>query len=79
MCPPGYYDNGFMGTHALGHMMYGYTLLVPMSQRVLNKLTKEHNISGLLEPAIYNRTSCAQVHDLPQRHFGDNREDTLFS
>ena len=25
----------------LGHMMYGYTLLVPMSQRVLNKLSKE--------------------------------------
>ena len=28
MCPPGYYHNGFVSTHALGHMMYGYTLLV---------------------------------------------------
>ena len=37
MCPPG---------HALGHMMYGYTLLVPMNQRVLNKQSKERNISG---------------------------------
>ena len=27
-------------------MMYGYTLLVPMNQRVLNKLSKERNISG---------------------------------
>ena len=31
MCPPGYHYNGFVGTHALGHMMYGCTLLVPMS------------------------------------------------
>ena len=41
MCLPGYHLNGFVETHALGHMMYGYTLLVPMSQRVLNKQIKE--------------------------------------
>ena len=41
MCPPGYHHNGFVATHALGHMMYG---------------------------------SCAQVHELPQSHCGDNRE-----
>ena len=23
MCPPGYHHNGFVTTHALGHMMYG--------------------------------------------------------
>ena len=28
------------------YMIYGYTLLVPMNQRVLNKRSKEHNISG---------------------------------
>ena len=22
MCPPGYHHNGFVATHALGHMMY---------------------------------------------------------
>ena len=27
----------------------------------------------------HNRTSCAQVHELPQSHCGDNREGTLFS
>ena len=42
MCPPGYHHNGF-ATHALGHTMYGYTLLVPMNQRVLNKLSKEQH------------------------------------
>ena len=51
MCPPGYHHNGFVASHALGHMMYGYI----------------------------NRTSCAQVHELPQSHCGDNREGTLFS
>ena len=24
MCPPGYYHNGFVATHALGHMIYIY-------------------------------------------------------
>ena len=43
---PGYHHNGFVATHALGHMMYGYKLLVPMNQRVLSKLSKEYNISG---------------------------------
>ena len=45
--PPSYQHNGFMATHALGHIMYS--------------------------------TSCAQVHELPQSHCGDNREDTLIS
>ena len=47
MCPPGYHHNGFVATHALGHMMYGYTLLVPINQRVLNKPSKKHNISDI--------------------------------
>ena len=46
MCPSGYHHNGFVATHALGYMMYSYTLLVPMNQRMLNKLCKDHNISG---------------------------------
>ena len=31
MCPPGHHHNGFVATHALGHTMYGYTLLVPIN------------------------------------------------
>ena len=42
MCPPGYHHNGFMATHAPGHMMYG-------------------------------------LHELPQSHYGDSWEGTLFS
>ena len=44
MCPSGYHHNGFVATHALGHMIYRYTLLIPMNQKVLNKLSKERNI-----------------------------------
>ena len=40
-----YQHNSFVSTHALGHLMYGYILLVPMTQKVLKKLSKEHNIS----------------------------------
>ena len=25
MCPPCYHHNGFVATHALGHMMYGFS------------------------------------------------------
>ena len=34
---------------------------------------------GSLVPALCDRTSCAQVHELLQSHCGDNREGTLFS
>ena len=87
-------------------------LLVPVKQRVLNKPSKELNISVhkgftthrvlkshrskmsiiymqwvLVEHSLFqwsamcNRTSCAQVHELPesQSHCGDNREGILFS
>ena len=31
MCPPSYHHIGFVASHALGHMMYGYTMLVPIT------------------------------------------------
>ena len=34
---------------------------------------------GSLVPAMCNRPSCAQVHELSQSHCGDNQEGTLFS
>ena len=33
VCPPGYHHNGFAATCAFGHMMYGYTWLVPMNEK----------------------------------------------
>ena len=45
-CIPGHHHTGFVVTHALDHMIYGYTLLVPMNQRMLNKLSKARNVSG---------------------------------
>ena len=34
---------------------------------------------GSLVPAMSNRTSCAQVHELPQSNCGDSWDGTLFS
>ena len=31
MSPSGYHHNGFVATHALGHMMYGFTLLIAIT------------------------------------------------
>ena len=44
MCYAGCFQsaNDLMVTHALGYMMYGYTLPVPMKQRVLNKSSKDY-------------------------------------
>ena len=46
ICSPGYYHNGFVASHALGHTIYCYTFLLPVNQRMLNKLHKERNKSG---------------------------------
>ena len=53
MYPLGYHHNSFVATHARGHMMYGYMLLVPMNERVLNKQGKERNISGHKLPTTH--------------------------
>ena len=54
MCPPDYHHNGFVATHALGHMMYGYTLLVPMIQRVLK------------DSLVHWYQQCVTVHHVPK-------------
>ena len=46
MCPLGYHHSGFGAAHGRGDMMNGYTLLVPVNERPLNKLSKECKISG---------------------------------
>ena len=66
MCPPSYHHNGFVATHA-GSLMTTYITLLA--------LLVEH----FLVPAMCNRTSCAQLHELPQSHCGDDWEGTLFS
>ena len=44
--PRGYQPNDFAATHTFGHMIYRFNLMVPVNQRVLRKLSKEHNVSG---------------------------------
>ena len=38
--PSSYHYNGFVAAHALGHIIWGYTLLVPINQ-MFNKLCKQ--------------------------------------
>ena len=45
MCPRGYHHHGFVASDAIAHRMYSYTIVVPMNQRVLNKISKERNMS----------------------------------
>ena len=61
MYPPGYHHEGFVATHALGHMMYGYTLLVPVNQRVLNKPTSQAR--SILQVVISDprHTDCSNL------------------
>ena len=49
-----------VATHALGHMIYSYTLLVPMNQRVLNKQSKESN------SLVHWYQQCVMVHHVPK-------------
>ena len=43
---------------ALWQLMHLDTLLIPMNQRVLNKLNKEHNING---HSSSRHTECSNV------------------
>ena len=56
MCLPCYHHNGFVATHAFGHMMYGYTLLVPMKQRDLSSLCVVDHIWPLILYSYDNHT-----------------------
>ena len=38
MCLPGYHHNGFVATHALGHMMYG----LPKCKLCVSWITYDH-------------------------------------
>ena len=61
----------------------GYTLLVPMNQRVLNNLSKEYSISGhkwsMTHSVPISQKLPHEFHELPQSHCDDNREGTVFS
>ena len=60
MCPPCYHHDGFVATHALGHMMYGHTLLVPMNQTItLLALLAKHSL-------VHWYQQCVTVNHVPK-------------
>ena len=75
MCPSGYQHNGFIATHAFGHMTYG-CILLPMNQRMPNKLSKEgnheNNVLSWLSPQWLYGNSCSWVHDVRLHIAGAN-------
>ena len=68
MCPPGYHHNGFVATHALGHMMYGSTLLVPMNQSRGSLMTTYITLLALLveHSLVHWYQQCGAVHHVPK-------------
>ena len=66
MCPPGHHLNGFMATHALGHMAHDVQLRTAGTNepRVLNKLSKERNIS------VYTGSTTQRVLKSPNSKMG---------
>ena len=67
MCPPDYHHNGFVSWITYNHLYYSPCLACWAL------------FGSSVAATICNRTSCAQVYELPQSHCGDNREVTLFS
>ena len=55
--------------HLGKHMIYGYMLLVPMIQRMLNKPSKECDISKLNQPKLNNRLSLGRLDHHKSLHY----------
>ena len=54
-------------------------LHLPTFSTIWKALIYKVVIFGSLVSAMCNHTSCAQVHQLPQSHFGKKQDHTLFS
>ena len=54
MCPPGYHHNGFVATHALGHMIYIYIYIYYIScTYIYNNFSQVHrSSSNSLSPSL---------------------------
>ena len=61
MCPPSYHHNGFVATHALGHTIYDYTMLVTINWRVFTLF------AWLVEDSsVHWYQQCLTVHHVPK-------------
>ena len=56
ICPPGYHYNGFVTTHALGHMMYGYIYIYIYIYILLIYYLYIYNIYVIYSIYIYTHT-----------------------
>ena len=73
MCCPSYHYNGFVEIYALGHMMYGYTLVVPKSaqqekKKAQKKLIKRFNINLKNLPSLCIANFLQRFEAFPQKN-----------
>ena len=61
MYPPRYRHNGFVATHALGHMMYGYHFINCTSCAQVYKLLQSH-CGDNLEGTLFSRLHIYYTH-----------------
>ena len=62
-----------------GRNIYAIMKTIPPIGYHYNGFVATHALWYIIYGCINNPTSCAQVHELPQSHCGNNREGTLFS
>ena len=58
MCPPGYHYNGFVATHALWHMMYGY---IYMYMYIYIHIYLSYIYISYISNMAYEISKCPQV------------------
>ena len=68
MCPPGYHHNGFVATHAFGHMMityiYIYIYIYKYKYIYIYICNHENNVPSRLSPQWLCGNSCTWAHDV---------------
>ena len=60
MCPPGYHHNGFVATHALGHMMYPMMYMMYMMHHAHDVHDMVFRITSAILP-IFLTTSVIET------------------
>ena len=80
MCPPGYHHNGFVATHALGHMMYGFEHSVCRGSLMTTNITLlallvEHSLVHWYQQCgtVHHVPKCMSCHKQLSRFYGYNK------
>ena len=56
--PPGHHRNGSVANHALGHVVYSYTLLAPRNQKSAQKAKQGVSAQKAKQGVLESRVLC---------------------